>query len=157
MPYTDDPANVLADAVRFYVGDTNNLRLLMTDAEVAFLLGEEGNHPLRAAARAAETIAAKYTKEASLKKVGPLQINNSTSSGLTKAQEYMALARRLWARTGNRGAPFAGGIDRMDKATRAQDPTVTRPAFSRHMFEYRPGEPQEATEEDLLGRDYDAP
>lgn len=150
MAYTNDPANKPSDQVRFYVGDTDVASPDLTDEEVAFLLLEENDNTLRAAARAAETLAAKYTKRADSKKVGPLAIIQSNRAN-TKAQEFGRLAAWLWARAGAGNAgPYAGGISVSDKNSRILDSDRVRPAFSRSMMRERSmGVADDTTEERL--------
>lgn len=131
MPYTNDPANSDLDHIRLLVGDTSSSPEL-SDAEVSFLLDSEGD-ARRAAARAAEVLAARYYKVASEKRVGPLWIKNATD----KAKQYETLAKRLWASaTKVSGMPFAGGISAADKATREQDHDRVAPSFGRDMMTY---------------------
>lgn len=150
MPYTDDPGNSLADRVRFLVADTIPASPLLTDNEVAFLLEDEGNNPTRAAARAAEVLAAKYTKEADDKQVGPLRLGSSGAK--SRAEKYSALAKQLWARAGRKAATsvYAGGISAADKETRADDSDRVHPSFARDMMDYPVSSTSEATKEDRL-------
>jgi hypothetical protein len=135
VPYADNPANSLADRVRFYVGDTNTAVELLSDSEVDFLLEDENRDPLRAAARGAEILAAKYAGQAEEKKVGPLTLTNRRQS---QADRYRQLAKTLWSRVASSGgaAPFAGGISKSDKETREDDGDRVPPVFSRDMMEY---------------------
>jgi hypothetical protein len=61
MPY-DPTLATTRDQVRFYVGDTDDDNLLLTDPEVEFLLTEEPDVKL-AAADAANVIAAKFARD----------------------------------------------------------------------------------------------
>lgn len=136
MPYTDDPANVPTDQVRFFVGDTSVTSPDLTDAEINFLLLEENGNSQRAAARAAEALAARYTKKADSKKVGPLAIIQSNRN-MSKAQEFAKLALRLWARAGvSTSGPYAGGISIMDKNARVMDSDRVPPSFTRKGLSY---------------------
>lgn len=149
MPYTDDPANSPADRVRLYVGDTNATTSLLTDSEVDFLLEDESDDALRAAARGAEILAAKYAKQAEEKKVGPLTLTNRRQS---QADRYQRLAKVLWARAASKDgvAPFAGGISKADKALREADTDRTLSIFTRSMMEYSEDTSgQQATDSDL--------
>lgn len=150
MPYTDDPEGTPSDAVRFLVGDTGATTDL-TDAQVDYLLSQENGNVLRAAARAAEALASKYTKSASEKKVGPLTLINSNRS-MTKAQEFLKLAKALWSRA-SATVPFAGGISKQDKLTRAGNADKVQPSFVRGQMTYPKGLTNHATEEDLLSPD----
>lgn len=151
MPYTNDPTNVPADQVRFFVGDTSTTEPDLTDEEVAFLLLEENDNALRAAARAAETLASKYTKKADSRQVGPLRVVQSNRN-MSKAQEFAVLARRLWSRAAIRdgAGPYAGGVSVSDKAGKIQDTDRVRPAFARGMMRYPGSNAQHGTTEELL-------
>lgn len=147
MPYTDDPKNVPSDAVRFLIGDTNNASLQVTDNEIAYLLAEEGDVVMRAAARAAEGLVLAYTNLVTEKQVGPLRIRYES-----KVKYFTDLAQRLWGRSDAIDAePFAGGISRSDKISRALDTDRVRPAFRRRMQEYHGTSYSNSTREDRLG------
>lgn len=149
MPFTDDPANVPTDAVRVLVGDTSTTAPDLTDNTIAFLLLDENDSILRAAARAAELLAAHYTKTAAEKRVGPLTIVQSARF-TSKSAEFMKLATLLWNRAGEDGAPFAGGISVTDKAARVADGDRVRPAFGRGMMPYPAGEKSQGDREQRL-------
>lgn len=149
MTYTSDPAHVPADKVRLYVGDTNNTKLDLSDEEVAFFLADNNGNALRAAAAAAEALAAKCSGEAEDKTVGPLRLANRRQS---KSDRYMRLAKLLWSRAlSEKGTPpFAGGISETDKIIRVEDGDRVGPAFGRRMMEYPGGNSaQAATDRDL--------
>lgn len=150
MPYTDDPLNVPSDQVRVLVGDTGATPDL-TDNTIAYLLSEENDNSLRAAARAAEMLSAKYTKIASEKRVGPLTLIQG-SRMMTKAQEFTHLARLLWNRAARGIGPVAPGISRSEKNAAIQDSDRVRPAFGRRMMQYPTGtgDYNNADREDLL-------
>lgn len=132
MPYSGNPGNNVADEVRFLVGDTNTTKPDLTDEEIAFLLVEEGNSPRRAAARAAEVLAALYSKRADEKAVGPLRIKYQTN-----ADRFTKLAKKLWSRaTVGTAAPYAGGISQSDKESREANSDRAVPSFSRRLMDY---------------------
>jgi hypothetical protein len=139
MAYTNDPTNVPSDRVRFLVSDTTSSPDL-TDEEIAFLLDEESGNAYRAAARAAEVLAAKYSTTAGVERtVGPLRIK---TNGF-QSRDYLSLAKSLWARAARYSggvAPYAGGISYADKSIRVANLDRTAPAFSREMMEYEPGD-----------------
>lgn len=136
MPYTGDPARNPLDAVRFLVGDTNLSAQEFQDDEVQYLLSEENGNTFRAAARAAETLAAKYSAAVVEKQVGPLRISSGTR-GLTKAERYLKLAKHLWSRAFSRSvSPYAGGISVADKNERRADTDRVKPAFARDQMRY---------------------
>lgn len=145
MPYTDDPANVPSDQVRLLVGDTNVGAPELSDNEVAFFLIEESDDPRRAAARAAEVLAAKYANVADTKQVGPLRLQYTE-----KANRFSTLARRLWGRSAiGASGPYAGGISISDKNDRVRDGDRVRPAFTRRGMRY-PNTDAHGTTEELL-------
>jgi len=151
MPYTDNPAANPIDRVRFLIGDKSTTNPDLSDSEIAYLLSVEGNEPLRAAARAAETLSAKYAKDPSEKKVGPLTIMHGTRA-VTRSMEYARLAKALWNQVASKSvAPFAGGISVADKNSRRQDSDRVQPAFARDMMEYPQGTPNSSTPEEILG------
>jgi len=132
--YTGDPNSSPIDAVRFYVQDTIQADPQVSDEEIEFLLGMEGDDEIRTAARTAEIIAAKYARQVD-KSVGGL----SLSAG-SRQDKYEKLAAALWARTRNAGAslPFAyaGGISQTDKDSRASDTDRVEPAFTRTLHDF---------------------
>lgn len=139
MPYTDDPEHVPADAVRFLVGDTSTSAPQLTDNEIAFLLSDQGDNTVRAAARGAEMLSARFASQEDERRVGPLTLR---SFATTKAKRYADLAKALWARSAATDAtPFAGGISKDDKQARELDSDRVRPAFARKMQHYRLGSP----------------
>lgn len=103
--YTDSPASIPRDKVRFLVGDTKQQAHSLSDDEIAFLIAEGGSNAnqYEAAALAAEAMAARLTgNSGTSKKVGDLSIN--TDHGAT-AERYLARARELRAKI-NKGAMF---------------------------------------------------
>lgn len=126
--YTADPTNRPIDAVRFLIGDTDSTDQLIQDQEIQwFLLNEP---VIRAAARAAEAIAAKFSRKAD-KRVGDLWLELSQ-----RAKQYRELAGELWEQAGGKSpnlalAPYAGGISRADKDSVEEDSDRVRPAFKR--------------------------
>jgi len=127
--YSGDPASSPKDGVRFFVQDTIAADPQISDEEIAFLLSDENDAVIRAAARSAEAIAAKYARQVD-KSVGGL----SLSAG-RRQEKYEKLASRLWSRSGTTGVgaplPYSGGL------TVAGNPAdLTTPIFSRHMQEF---------------------
>src|SRR4051812_43738973 len=96
--YSGDPNSSTKDAVRFYVQDIIREDPQVNDEEVEFLLTDEGDDVLRAAARTAEVIAAKYARQVD-KSVGGL----SLSAG-RRQEKYERLATSLWRRAGVSGS-----------------------------------------------------
>ena len=114
--------------VRFMVGDTDTTDQLLTDAEVDFLLGEEGNNYL-AAASAAKAIAAKYSRQAD-RTVGDLSINASQ-----RAEAYLTLAIELEVKGRGFGVPFAGGVSIASKQGYEESTDLMPPRFYRGLHE----------------------
>lgn len=102
--YTDAPASVPRDRVRFLVGDTKQQPHSLSDDEIAFLIQEGGNpNQYEAGALAAEAMGARLAgNSGTSKKVGDLSIN--TDHGAT-AERYYAKARELRAKA-SKGAMF---------------------------------------------------
>lgn len=120
------------DQVRFLTGDTSNVSAteLLADGEITWILTQETN-VYRAAAVAAEAIAAKFSRLADTS-VGDVSVSNSQ-----KYDHYMSLAKTLRAKAIRRGgaAPFVGGLSVADRDTRLDDTDRVEPFFSR----IRPG------------------
>lgn len=103
MPYTNDPANIPADEVRFLLQDTDVNNPKLSDAEVTYLLGKYTT-TIRAAYEGALALSARYSGQMNIT-VGPTSLNYGEM-----AQQYGNLAAVL-RRKLTPGAPTAGGID----------------------------------------------
>lgn len=116
------------DQVRLLIGDTSNAAAteLLADGEISWYLSQETN-VYRAAASAAEAIAAKFARLADTS-VGDVSVSNSQ-----KSAQYTDLAKRLALKATKRGsaAAFAGGISVADRDTRLDDTDRVDPFFSR--------------------------
>lgn len=128
--YTD-PGSIPRDVVRFLVGDTDSTDPQLSDEEIAFLLSQQSN-PYRAAALAAGSLAAKFSRQVT-KSVGTLSLSLSD-----KAQRYRDLSAQLKLEAENNTSPpipvsTAGSI--ADKQSRSADPDWNGPEFSRHQFD----------------------
>lgn len=127
--YSGDPSASTKDAVRHYIGDTNNQSQVFSDEEILFQIGEEGSARLAAAALA-EMIAA--SGDLVDKKIGDLSISRSQQSA-----EMKALAKSLRGRAAMGGIGiFAGGISHANKDTYESDPDVNQPTFYRGQFDH---------------------
>lgn len=149
MPYSDDPTNEPADAVRLLVGDISTTVAELPDGAIEYFLAEEGGNVVRAAARAAESLAGVYAKKAEERRVGPLWLRSFSD----KSSKYLKLAKMLWARAATAGSgaiPFAGGISVQDKNARISDTDRVRPAFRRQMMSYPRNETQNMSPEEIL-------
>jgi hypothetical protein len=114
--YSGDPNSTPKDAVRFYVGDTITEDPQLGDYEIYFLLNQEGGSVLRAAARAAEALVAKYSRKID-KRIDRLDLH---SEALMK--HYQELATMLWSRA---TIPASFGTSFVD-ASDLVDPFFTR-------------------------------
>lgn len=126
--YTDSPATVPRDAVRLLTGDTDSLDPLLTDAEIAFYLSENGSNIYRAASEACKAIAAELLRLPDVR-TGRVAISNRD-----RAKDLLALAEDLKKRFLSTVAPYAGGISKADKQTREEDDDRVEPFFTRNLF-----------------------
>lgn len=94
--YSGDPAASDKDAVRFEIGDTNEKTQLIQDEEIYYSLQKEGT-VLKAAARCAESLAARFAREEN--------VRTSTFASLRSMlqQHYEDLAKKLRVRGQRRG------------------------------------------------------
>lgn len=124
--FTDSATPSEKDRVRILVGDTDTTDQLISDESInLYLTGgsfDQGNVRM-AAAKVAETIAAKFARRVASSMGG-------TSVQLQQQVEhYERLAKRLRAQAGI--AVYAGGISRDDKDTYVDDDDNVVPAFTR--------------------------
>ena len=77
------------DRVRLEIGDTDSDRALFQDAEIDDFLTQEGDHVLKAAARACETLAVRVARDFSFSADG------ASFQKAQVAQMFMAQAKRL--------------------------------------------------------------
>jgi hypothetical protein len=140
--YSGNPADSDRDAVRYLVGDTDFGNQLVQDAEIAWVLTEEGNVYL-AAASVARGIGATFA-EAVTKQVGDLKIQSQQ-----KRDNFKKLADELKERGVLRaGRPYAGGISIDDKQTVRDDDDRVVPAFRKRQHD------RDDTSQDRLVKDY---
>lgn len=133
--YSGNPAESLKDQVRFLLGDTNTAAPQIQDEEIMYLLSQESSNALRAAARGAETLAARYAREAD-KKVGDMMLNSSVVG-----KGYATLAKNLWRTYYSRTvSPYAGGISVADKKANEEDQDREKMPIREDMMRY-PFEP----------------
>lgn len=129
--YSGDPSATPKDAVRFLVGDTDDQRFMLRDAEITWLLSNEGSDPRRAAARGAETLASKYARDID-KLFGDARLYASK-----RMEHFQALAKDLWASVGVQTVvPWVGGISLDDKQMREEDSERVPPFATIDMMEY---------------------
>ncbi len=140
--YSGNPADSDRDAVRYLVGDIDVDNPLAQDAEIAWVISEEGNVYL-AAASVARSIGATFA-ESVTKQVGDLRIQSQQ-----KRDNFKKLADELKERGVLRaGRPYAGGISIDDKQTVRDDDDRVVPAFRKRQHD------RDDTGQDRLIKDY---
>lgn len=77
------------DKVRYLVGDTDDDDLMLEDTEIKFLLTLENDNLFEAAARACETIAAKFARDVNYR------FSTMWQDASDAYDHYMRLAKRL--------------------------------------------------------------
>jgi hypothetical protein len=112
---------------RRLLGDVIKEDPQLTDEEINYFLTLRSSvHG--AAAEAARSLAAQYSRKVDVTSPGPIQTRYST-----QAESYAKLAVTLDQASRDRGAgitPFAGGISISDKQNRQQDTDRVQPAFN---------------------------
>lgn len=127
--YADTPESVPRDAVRLLIGDTDSGDALLSDAEIAFYLAENGNNEYRAASEACKAIAAKLSRLPDIK-TGRVQISNKD-----RARDFLALSKQLYNKfLAGTVLPYAGGISEADKQTQEENEDRVPPFFARNSF-----------------------
>lgn len=133
MTWTYDPSLAAGrDKVRFYLGDTDSAAALMTDEEIAAMLALAGSE-IEAAARCADSLAARYARRTSV------SIDGFSVSGADKARAFRELAASLRATAvqnmpGGLGVPLVAGVSvsEMDSADADPGRTPSRARFGMH-------------------------
>jgi hypothetical protein len=112
--YSGDPSTSNKDAVRFEIGDTNEKTQLVQDEEINYALKREGTI-LKAAARVAEGLAARFARED--------QVRTSTFTAMRSelANHFRDLSRTLRARGIRRGNFVNPSMTRSGKRWNASD------------------------------------
>lgn len=129
--YSGDPSTSDLDAVRFWIGDTDQADQLVQDEEIDFLLGRYSD-PLAAAAHAAEALAAKFARLVD-KTLGDYSVKLSQ-----KVEHYRQLAKSLDDMAKGKlklVSPYAGGISISDKMAQERDRDRVKPRFRRGMMD----------------------
>lgn len=133
MPYSGNPDGSPEDAVRFLLQDTSTSEQI-TDAELNWLLSQNGSNVYKAAALGAELLASKF-RNAKTKTVGALSITYDLS-----AERYADLAKRLRAQIAkgltSTIVPYSGGISKLDKELNESDTDWDKPFFTRKQFDH---------------------
>lgn len=128
--FTNDPKNVIVDAIRVEIYDIDEDNPLISDEIIEYAYDEE-NSILNAAARCCEILAAKFSNSVD-KRLGPLSVSLSD-----KAEKYSSLAKELRAKAKSTytGVPYAGGISDDKADTFEEDTDLVQPEFSKGMMD----------------------
>ena len=131
--YSGNPANSDLDAVRWWIGDTNETQCLVQDEEIDYALASESSVRL-AAANVAEAIAAKATQEVSWVR-GRVEYRPGEM-----ADRYYKLAKQLRDQETGAGSygvdsAYAGGISQQTVAANQADADIVQPRFTRDQFD----------------------
>jgi hypothetical protein len=113
--------------VRFELGDTLLAEAKMTDTEIEYALSIEGS-VIRAAARCAESLAARYAGKDSSRVV------QAQWSQANLFKKYSELAIRLRKRCTGRGSFIMPSISRAEKDENHSDTDIVQPRFYRDQF-----------------------
>lgn len=121
--YTNDPASVPLDTLRFTIGDTDTTDQQLSDEELQYLL-DTYTTPLSAATAAVRGLIAKYSRRVD-KAVGDLKISYSQ-----QLENYITLLSTLGSSADvSLAPPFAGGISISDKLNTESDTDRVAPHF----------------------------
>lgn len=124
--YNNNPLNDPSDAVRLEVGDTVEKTHLVEDEAIAYALDKEDNNVLRAAARIADQLAARFARQETVR------TGNVTTDKSSIAKRYTDLANRLRQRIGPTSF-ITNALDKAAHAAHAADTSIIQPAFKRGM------------------------
>jgi len=130
-----DSAAERRDAARLLVGDTNTNDQQVSDEEIAFYLSEASNNTYRAAAIAAQGLAAKYARSVDT------AFEGVRSSYSQRATHYKQMALQLEAKAvsaGGLGMPSAGGISISEIERVDNDTDRVKPVFKQGQFSNGP-------------------
>lgn len=128
--YSGDPSDSNRDEVRFLIQDTDSSDPLFQDAEIDFLITDEGS-PLKAAMRGAETLMAKFSGLCD-ENVGRVRVAFGQ-----KSEAYMRLCAKFRRRLAIRDAePFAGALRESQKDSQELDQDRVPPIFTRDKHDF---------------------
>ena len=132
--YSDNPAGVPADQVRFLIGDVDEDSPWFSDAEIAFLLQLNDGDPQGAAIAGVLAILARISSWQD-ETVGGVTLK---VSDIKANMEGLLDRLRGMSANGSIGAPpWVGGVDRDETRCAALDPSVVPKQYSTRMFNAR--------------------
>jgi hypothetical protein len=102
--YSGDPSTSTRNYVRFLLSDTVSADALFSDEELNYVISEANDDAFEAARECAETLIARFAREAdsTSKSVGDISVSESYSS---KIQHYKELAHSLLMRRMRKNPP----------------------------------------------------
>jgi len=130
--YGGNPNASPKDAVRFYVGDTDETDPLLLDGEIEYLLSIYNNAVINASVQACEMIMAKFSRMVN-ESVGQVRIDFTDR---IKNMDHMksALIQRLAT---TNATPYCGGISKTDVMQNNQNADRVCPDFTKQMMRNR--------------------
>ncbi len=142
--YFGQPDDLAIDHVRELVGDTDKNTKLVSDTTIQFALDNQGQDARMAAAKVAEKIGARFTKEASSKS------GKDYSRSMDRSKAFFDLADLLKSSDSNT-IPSAAQIRCSTSAALYSKADIRRGAFRTGMFHAPEFDPRvEVTDQDLL-------
>lgn len=130
--YTGNPGSSEKDMVRFLIADTNTSRQLVQDEEIEWLLTQEMNVYMAAAACCRSLIV----------KAGGVRRKRISDFDISyDVQFYVTTMAQLTARGSSHQVPYAGGISVADKQAQQADVDAVTPAFVKDLDD-NPAAPQ---------------
>jgi len=126
--YTNSPATVPVDEVRFLIGDIDTNDQQITDEGINYALGKNSDNALRAAAFCCRILASTFAREVDTQ-IDTIRISNSQ-----KQSAYLKLAITLEEQAKKQGAsaygiPWVGGIDAQEVDDVRRDPNRVPSSF----------------------------
>jgi len=129
--YTGDPASSDRDAVRFWIGDTDDDNVLLSDEEIAYANSVHGNVFFTSAALCEQLAATGNSITGGVLKVGDLQEDRGSLS-----DHFNSLAKSLRRKGMMQAVPIVGGTSIADKQSAANDTDLPSPSFTRGQFDH---------------------
>ncbi|MCL6597947.1 MAG: hypothetical protein K6T81_04335 [Alicyclobacillus macrosporangiidus] len=128
--YSGDPAASDRDRLRFDLGDTVQSDPLLQDEELDYCLSAESSY-YGALARACESIAMRFSREASTR-VGALSLDLAG-----RAKQWTERAQEYRRRAAAAHAPSVGGLSKSEEEAALSNPDRTGPYFRKDMMRNR--------------------
>ena len=138
--YTNNPSERTIDAVRLELGDTLEESHLIEDEEIKYCLQQSNDNVLSAAARGAESIAARFSREETVR------FSGSTVDKADVQKRYRELARLLRRRATSSDQFVLNAKSAARHRKNATNANSTHGSFYRGMFSHPSGPPSGETE-----------